>query len=75
MLRRVTQFPNKRVREIALKVFRRNAFFAHPQHVIIAMIGDENKPVRNIADDKIMPLSEYSLLATLTSLKKQTSRK
>ena len=57
-LRRVTQFPYKQVRDIALKVLRRNAFFAHPEHVIIAMLGDENKLVRNIAVDKIMSLRE-----------------
>ena len=50
MLRRVTQFPDKQVRDIALKVLRRNAFFAHPEHVIIAMLGDENKPVRDVRE-------------------------
>ena len=42
------------MRDIALKVWRRNAFFAHPKYVIIAMFGNENKPVRDIAVDKIM---------------------
>ena len=58
MLRIVTQFPDKQVRDIALKVLRRNAWFAHPEHVIIAMLGDENKPVRDIAVNKIMSLRE-----------------
>ena len=58
MLRRGTQFPNEQVRDIALKGLRRNAFFAHPEHVIIAMLGDENKPVRDIAVDKIMSLHD-----------------
>ena len=58
MLRRITQFPDKQVRDIALKLLRRNAFFAHPEHVIIAMLDDDNKPVRDIAVDKIMSLCE-----------------
>ena len=57
-LRRVTQFPDKQVRDIAFKVLGRNAFFAHPQHVIIAMLCHENKPVRDIAVDKITSLRE-----------------
>ena len=57
-LRRVTQFSDKQGRDIALKVLRHNAFFAHPEHVIIAMPGDENKPIRDIAADKIMSLRE-----------------
>ena len=55
---RVTQFPDKEVRDSAFKVLRRNAFFAHPEHEITAMLSDENKPVRDFAVDKIMPLHE-----------------
>ena len=46
------------MRDIAFKVLRHNAFFAHPELVIIAMPGDENKPVRDIAVDKIISLCE-----------------
>ena len=60
------------MRDIALKVLRRNAFFAHPEHVIIAMLGDENKPVRDIAVDKIMSLRE-TLTAGPTDIFKETS--
>ena len=58
MLRRVTQFPDKQVRDIAFKALRRNFFFAHAEHVIIATLGNENKPVRDIAVDKIISLRE-----------------
>ena len=63
------------MKDIALKVLRRNVFFAHPEHVVIAMLGDENKSVKDIAVDKIMSLREHSLLSTFTSLKKQAARK
>ena len=58
MLGRVTQFPDKQVRDSAFKVLRRNAFFAHPEHVIIALLCDENKPVTDIAVDTIVSLRE-----------------
>ena len=51
---------------------RCNAFFAHAEHVIIAMLGDENKPVRDIAVDKIMSLRE-TLTAGNTDTFKETS--
>ena len=72
MLRIVTQFPDKQVRDIALKVLRRNAWFAHSEHVIIAMLGDENKPVRDIAVNKIMSLRE-TLTASHTDTFEESS--
>ena len=57
-LRGVAQFPDKQVRDVALKVLQRNAFFAHPEQVIIVMLGDENKPVRDVAVDKIMSIRD-----------------
>ena len=72
MLKRVTQIPDKQLRDIALKVLRRNAFFAHLEHVIIAIFGDENKPVRDIAVDDIMSLRE-TLTAGDTNTFEETS--
>ena len=59
----------------ALKVSRHNAFFAHPEHVITAMPGDENKPVRDIAVDKIMSLRETLTAGHTDNFKKQDARK
>ena len=70
---RVTQFPDyKPVRDDALKVLRHNAFFAHPEHLIIAMLSNENKLVRDIALDKVMSLRE-TLTAGHTDISKETS--
>ena len=74
-LRRVTHFPDKKVRDIAFKVLRHNAFFAHPEQVITAMPGDENKPVRDIAVDKIMSLRETLTAGHTDNFKKQATRK
>ena len=67
-----SHFPDKQVRDIALKFLRRNAFFAHPEHEIIAILGNENKSVRDIAVDEIMSLRE-TLTAGLTVTFKETS--
>ena len=42
-LRGITQLSDKQVRDIALKVLRNNAVFAHREHVIIAKLGDEKQ--------------------------------
>ena len=38
----ITKFPNRQVREIALKTAQRNAFFAHSENVLLAMLSDTN---------------------------------
>ena len=72
MLKKVTQFPDKQMKDNALKVLRRNACFVRPEHVIIAMLGDENKPVRDFAVDKIMSLRE-TLATNQTDTFEETS--
>ena len=62
------------MRDIALKVLQRNSFFAHPEYVIIAILGDENKLVRDIAVDTITSPRE-TLSAGHTDTIKQTSCK
>ena len=63
------------MRDITLKILRHNAFFAHREHGIIAMPGDENKPVRDIAVDKIMSLREPLTAGHTDNFKKQAVRK
>ena len=41
---------------------RRNAFFADSEHAIIAMLGNENKPIRDIAAFFAHP--EHVIIAT-----------
>ena len=72
---KVTQFPDKQAKDIALKALRRNAFFAHPERVIIAMPGDENKSVRDITGDKIMSLRETLTAGHTDTFKRQAARK
>lgn len=54
LIQRITKFSNKKVREIALKVVQRNAFFAHPENILLGMLADENEEVRRIAVNKIL---------------------
>ena len=75
-LRRVTQFADKQVRDIALKVLRRNAIFAHPAHVILLRcLTMKKKTVRVTAVDKIMSLRETLTAGLTNNFKKQAARK
>ena len=49
--------------------------FAHFESAIIAMPGDEHKPVRDIAVDKIMSLRETLTAGHTDNFKKQAARK
>lgn len=56
VVERVTKFPKKNVRDIALKVLQRNAFFAHHENVLLAMLGDGDESVRRLAVNKILSI-------------------
>ena len=45
-MKRVWEFQNCKVREIALKVLERNAYLAHPENILIGMLADENRKMR-----------------------------
>lgn len=53
MVQRMVKLPNKKVREIALEVVQRNAFFAHPENVLLAMLGDSDEEIRRLGVNKI----------------------
>lgn len=56
MLQRVVQFPNNKVKKIALDVLKRNAFFAHQENVLLGMLADDDETVRHLAVNKILSL-------------------
>ena len=62
------KFPNRQIREIAIKTAQRNAFFAHSENVLLAMLSDKHSVQnRTVAVRKIVSLSETNaqLIATL----------
>ena len=56
MVQRVLLFPNKKVTQIALKVLKRNVFFAHQENIILSMLADDDKIVRHLAVSKILSM-------------------
>ena len=56
MVQRVLLFPNKKVTQIALKVLKRNAFFAHQENILLSMLADDDKMVRHLAVSKILSM-------------------
>ena len=60
ILTQVMRFPNKIIQDIALAVMQRNAYFAHPENILLAMLADSDHNVRLLAVNKILYLaSEY----------------
>ena len=68
MIKRVCEFQKCRVREIALRVLERNAYFAHPQNILLGMLADENQEMRRIAVDKILKIQ---CLSSISAARKQ----
>ena len=74
MVQRVLLFPNKRVTQIALKVLKRNAFFAHQENIPLSMLADDDKMVRHLAVSKILSMrvkSNFSIETEFEASKDQ----
>ena len=74
MVQRVLLFPNKRVTQIALKVLKRNAFFAHQENILLSMLADDDKMVRHLAVSKILSMrvkSNFSIETEFEASKDQ----
>ena len=41
-------------------MFKKNAFFAHPENILLAMLGDDNKDVRKQAFSRVQSIRETS---------------
>ena len=54
LMQSVKRFPNARVKSIAMRVISYNAYSAHPENVLLCMLGDDDDDVRRIAVNKIL---------------------
>ena len=61
LVHRIQRFPHSKIRSIALKVVQRNAFFAHPENVLLGMLADNEEEIRRLAVNKIHGLRGKSL--------------
>ena len=41
LVQRITQLSNKKVKHVALQNVQKNAFFAHPKNILLAILGDD----------------------------------
>ena len=51
---------NEEVKHVALQNIQKNAFFAHPENSLLAMLGDDNKDVRKQAVSRVQAIRETS---------------
>ena len=56
ILTQVMGFPNKIIQGIAVAVLQRNAYFAHDENILIAMLADNDHNVRLLAVNKILSI-------------------
>jgi len=52
-MQRIKNFPDENIQAISIKVLQRNAFFSHPENVLLAMLADGDENVRKSAVDDI----------------------
>ena len=74
MVQRVLLFPNKKVTQIALKVLKQNAFFAHQKNILLTMLVDDDKMVCYLAVSKILSMhvkSNFSIETEFEASKDQ----
>ena len=43
----VNNFPLDQVPQLSFKILQKNAFFANPENVLLAMLADDKKEIRN----------------------------
>ena len=65
LVHHIQQFSNSKIRSTVLKVVQRNAFFAHPENVLLGMLGDNDEEIRRLAVNKIEALQGKSLQHTI----------
>ena len=56
ILAQVMGFPNKIIQDIAVAVLQRNAYFAHHENILLAMLADDDHNVRLFAVNKIFSI-------------------
>ena len=61
----IQQFPHSKSHATVLKVVQINGFFAHPENVLLGMLGDEDEEIRRLVVNKIQTLQEKSLQHTI----------
>ena len=54
LYKRIQNFPNIKAKNIALNVVERNAYFAHPENILLGMLADPDESICNAAVDKIV---------------------
>ena len=49
LIKKINSLSNEEIREVALDAMQRNGYFAHPENLLIAMLGDNDEQIRSMA--------------------------
>jgi hypothetical protein len=69
MLQIIIEFPQKKARDIALENLRRNSYYAHPDSILVTMLADEDRHIRQKAADKILDVRTSQAMPSTSSTK------
>ena len=61
----IQQFPTAKFALLCLKLCKEMLFFAHPENVLLVMLGDDDEEIRRLAINKIQALQGKSLQHTI----------
>ena len=56
MVKLIQQFPPGIAYDVATKNILRNSYWAHPGCILVAMLSDEDRTIRNTAVNKILTI-------------------
>ena len=59
LYKRIQNFSNLEVKNMALKVIERNAYFAHPENIPLGMLADPDESICYAAVDKIVLIKNH----------------
>ena len=56
ILKRVQNFPNRKVQRIATEVLQRNGYFAHQENVLVGILGCNRKEIREMGVETVLSI-------------------
>ena len=64
LIQKITSLFNEEIREVALDAVQRNVYFASPESLLIAMLGDGDEQIRSMTVAKVIALRKELVLSS-----------
>ena len=70
ILKRVQNFPNRKVQRIATEVLQRNGYFAHQENVLVGRLGCNRKEIREMGVETVLSILSNAANTTEDEVRK-----